>query len=346
MNDCLSGIRQVEGEGPYWHYGQARRWLSLADQGQTEALERAEQHVTKARSLRPNWFLPARLAGLLAQAKDDDETAIEHFKLAIELGDNEADVIRRVSALLYRNGRYAEADQMFRRLEKQASLSGLTGRLAADVSLRMKDYDRAVAMARTESVDSQDYRDSLWLSRVLRIAARQAEAEQRDDEAKAMLQEAEDALRNAVKMEGAGQEAWLDLVRFLVVEERREEAVAVVEGIERNLADRFGPLFLARCYDLVDRDAEAQGCYEKALASSSDDVTVVRSVVRAFLRGGEVAKAKVQLRRIISGDLKADRQNQMWARRTLAMFMGTKIEAQASAEALQLVQANLDLQPD
>src|SRR5262249_50064346 len=136
------------------------------------------------------------------ELEGNTELMLEHLKQAVELGDRTLAVVRRVAQLLDERGRGKEADDILRRLEAQAPISNDLQRLAAEVSLRL-DIDRALTLARKAiSVDSKDYKERVWLARILSAGGRTAEAEVE--------------FEAAVKIAGDKPEVWVAFVQHAV----------------------------------------------------------------------------------------------------------------------------------
>ena len=97
-------------------------------------------------------------------------------------------MVRRTVQLLYKRGRYAEAERVIQILPEQTPLLGDVRRLAAEVSLQSGDYDRALQLAgEAVAANSTDYHDLIWQGQMLWAAsqpadfdpAKRAEAERR-----------------------------------------------------------------------------------------------------------------------------------------------------------------------
>ena len=101
---------------------------------------------------------------------------------------------------------------------------------------------------------SRDYRDYVWLGQVLWVVGRKAEVEP--------------ALRQAVTLAPDFPAPRVVLVEHLMRMGMTEQAQAAVREAEGSLAKLKPPLALARCYDLVGRNEEAEKLYRAVLAES------------------------------------------------------------------------------
>ena len=72
--------------------------------------------------------------------------------------------MRRTIELLNAQHRFAEADQVLRRLEQQPlALSNDVERLASEASARVEDLGRAAEIATKVAKSSRDWHDYIWL---------------------------------------------------------------------------------------------------------------------------------------------------------------------------------------
>src|SRR5205809_211587 len=86
----------------------------------------------------PGWSRVPVLEAGLEELDDNPERAVECYQRALELGNRQPAIIRRVVQLLFERRRYAEAEQVIRKLleHDHAPISGDLGRLAAEIALR------------------------------------------------------------------------------------------------------------------------------------------------------------------------------------------------------------------
>ena len=81
----LEEIHDLEGEGPFWHYGQAA--LCLVTKPATPALEQtAFENLAIARKLRPGWAQVPLLTAQIEDRQGQTDAALQDYLLAINLG--------------------------------------------------------------------------------------------------------------------------------------------------------------------------------------------------------------------------------------------------------------------
>jgi cellulose synthase operon protein C len=351
----LKEIRELEeGEGPFWHYGQAALCLltkpgspALDDAAFQHQLKSAVQHLDAARRLRPGWTRVMLLTARIQDRQGQYGAALQNYLEAIDLGEHNPEAVRRAIELLNSRQRYAEADQILRRLEQQPTMiSNDLERLAREVSARLDDLDRALAIAKKIAADSQDWRDLVWLGQLQSLLGRRDQAASRPDEAKGRLADAEKSLLKAVQLKTDEPETWVALIRFYAATGRKPDAEATIRLAERKLPAETSALALAICYEAVGNAAEATKQFDSVLAKNAKDPFVVRRAAEFFMRSGRLADAEVQLRVIVSGHVAAKPDDVVWARRALASVLRASGSYPKIQQALALIAQNSPATPD
>jgi tetratricopeptide (TPR) repeat protein len=338
MTAVLKEIKGLEGEGPYWHYGQAALTLLNNSSSETAAFE----HLTAAHDLRPNWSRVPMLMGQIHDKHGEIDPALDEYLKAIDLGERSPAAIRRTVELLYSRQRYAEVDQLLRKLDQsQANLSDDFIRLKSEIKLRTDDPVAGLDIARKAAADSKNWRDHLWLGQLLTLLGQRAEVAQRTDESQARFGEAEKSLREAVKLGAEIPDTWVTLIRFYAATGRKHEAEAMIPKAEKWIVGPAAPFALGACYETVGDMDSATKQYQKALAAGEQDPRVVRRVVAFYLREGKFDAAEAPLRKIVSGKVTAKPEDVTWARRALASVLRASGNYQKLQEALALLEKNI-----
>ncbi len=238
MEKTLADIERVTGHSAYWCYGQAVR-LSLRAKSHPDdknaLLSEALGYLAKARELRPSWTRISMVTADIYEQQGKLHEALESDMEAIELGDRSAAVIQRATNLLYQQQRYADADQLLRRLEtQQVALSPEVNLMGAATAYYQGEFDRALEMARKAvSEDSTNYEQHLSLGHMLKLLGRQAKAEGKGNVSEPLLADAEKAFRRAVELKPEAPETWVALIQFLGAAGRIDEAKkSIAEAVE------------------------------------------------------------------------------------------------------------------
>jgi tetratricopeptide (TPR) repeat protein len=324
----VRAIRGAEGEdGALWRYGEATRLILQARHGDRTALAEAHRRSTEVAERRPTWSRVPLLQAALADLEGNPDRALEEYLLATQRGERGPEVLRRVLGLLYERRRYAEANQVLRDLRDQVHLEGTLARLGTAVALATQDADQALALARQAvPADSREGRDYLWLGQVLAVLGRRAEAEP--------------ALRRAVQLAPASPDARVALVQFLAGTGQQAEAETALHEAQRALAGEQAPLALAACCEALARWDEAEAQYQAALAARPGDVAVLHAAASHYLRRGQPLKAEPHLRKLLAAESRAADAETSWARRSLALVLGTGGDYRQFRDALALLDRN------
>ncbi|HXG12847.1 MAG TPA: tetratricopeptide repeat protein, partial [Gemmataceae bacterium] len=330
-------VRRLEGENgalaPYCEAAllvqTARHWASsrLTPAGSQRPLAEARRLLALAAERRPSWPRPLLLLADVALLENNVDAAIDHYKQARNLGAGSPELTRRLVDLLYARQRYAEAEEILSQMQNDAPLPAGLSKVAAAIALRREDSGRALELARQAVAGSKDFRDYLWLGRMLWSAG------QRD--------QAEAALRHALRLADNVPDTWVALATYLARADRPAEAEALIEQARRKLPPDLAPLALAQCYLALGRPDRAEEQYRAAVEARPDDVLVRRTVALFYLDRDQLEQAKPHLRFLFAPTTKAPLGDAAWARRTLALALASGGDYAQSFEALTLVELNL-----
>lgn len=335
--DTLNEIERIEGQGPLWQYGEAVRLTIEGRSGNSDALEAALKHLAQARMARPAWSRIPLLMAEIAEIRNDDAGAVRGYMQAIELGERNPRAINRVVRLLYEQRQYVEADRVIRRLEEQRSpFSGDMVRMAANISLRLDDFDRAMELAEDAAEGSTDYRDYLWLAQVLGVLGR--------------IKEAEKKFRQAIEFSEDAPEVWVAFIGFLVRSNQLEKAESLLDEVKQSITDEKLPLTLASCYEAMRQTSSAEEHYQTALSASPDDARVLRRVANFYLSQGNSIATKPHLERMVGQAITVEPDDLRWSRRNLAMILSSQGDYASYERGISLLNQNLasdsDSMPD
>ena len=73
-------------------------------------LSEARDKLRQAQRLRPTWVLVPLLLGDIAREQKDDDAALGYYQRAMELGNRDAETYAQVAIIMYRRGRFDDAD--------------------------------------------------------------------------------------------------------------------------------------------------------------------------------------------------------------------------------------------
>ncbi len=341
VKKVVQEIRELEGEGPLWHYGEAA--LCLLSKPATAALDEAAfQHISAARNLRPDWPALSLLTARIQDRRGEHTAALQSYLEAIQLGEHSSGAVRRATELLYAAQRYSEADQLLRHFEQQPTLfSGDIERMASKVSARLDDLDRALVLARKVAADSRDWQDQVWLGQLQGLVGLQAQSAGRSDESKSRLTEAETSLRAAIQLKPEAPEPWVALIRFYAALGRTTDAEAAIRQAQSKLPAQTAALAMAASYEALGNVAEASKQYQLALSHPDQSALAVRQAAEFEMRCGKFAEAEAHLRMIVGGQVGAQPDEVASARRALAAILRASGSYPKIQDALAIIELNL-----
>ncbi|MBN1912299.1 MAG: tetratricopeptide repeat protein [Pirellulales bacterium] len=364
MQQALNEIARIDLKGPSWHYHSALRLCKKAEEkgktkGESEILWReALDHVSRARTARPQWAILPRLAGLIHERLGEEKDAIANLQEAINLGDRDLGGINTLAELLRKAGRMQEWRQVLKLVEGGKTVlspSALANR--AEDSLRTGDYDSAeadyglaVERLRQLIAKSEDFRQHREFARYLLQYGKLALRRKDKTEADARMREAETALRRAAKLEPNDPLSWALLIEAARLREADSSSInAILDEIRKTVSPEKKALILGQSYAQLQRIAEAEQQYLAALAQSKNDPVIVRNVAQFYLLNKNPKmkeKADPLLRMIIASDDPAHKNHVAWARFELALLLARSGSYEDLKSALELLDKNLALHPD
>jgi tetratricopeptide (TPR) repeat protein len=329
LQRVLNDMRGIERQaGPLSRYARAASLYLEAVQGNKEGLNEARRLLTEVAPRRPSWAQVPLLVGRIEELEGNLGRALDQYQRAIDLGNRHPAVMRRVVQLLYDRRHYTEAEMVLRRLPDAATASRGFDRLAAEVALRNRDYERALQLARKAvSEGSTDYRDHLWLGQVFSLAGRN------DD--------AETSLRRATQLAEHAPDAWVALVQHLAQSGQTAKADHALQEAGPKLPKQQATLVLAQCQEVLGRPDQAATLYRKAAAEQPEDPAALRAVAGFYLRTGRSSQAEPLFRRLLDPRGRAPEADVAWARRWLAVALAGTGDYADVREALGMVERNL-----
>ena len=342
MEAAHKAIRDIEGQGPYWHYCEAVRLTLPVTKSDDPRLTQALQHLAEAGAARPSWSRVPLLTGTVYYQQGNRAKALEQFLKAIELGELNPTAMRRAVQLLSQEGRFEEALGLIRLLEaRQVPLSDDLQRLRGEISYETGDLETALEFARKSAAESTDFREHVWLGHLLDVARRRALAEQNQQLAQQFQEEAEKVLLRAVELNDGTAETWVPLIRFYSAAGMKQQAAKAIEDARNRLPQEEAALALAQCYDALGQLDAAYENYRAALKRAPDHPAVIRAAADFYWRTGRVKLAIEQLNRLLDGKVQTQPADVAWARRLMAVILVQQGGYKNLLQAEKLVEQNL-----
>src|SRR5205823_6063648 len=154
---------------------------------------------------------------------------------------------------------------------------------AAFIALRNNRTDDAIQIAE-EAIqsESRDYRDHLWLGRLLAATGKKPEL-------------AEESLRKAVELENHTAETWVALVRFLAGlkdKKKADDARTLLGVIQSSVKAEESALAMAQCYNALGENDRAREFYEQAVKARPTDAAILGDFASFRMQHNELKEAE------------------------------------------------------
>jgi tetratricopeptide (TPR) repeat protein len=328
LEEIIKQFRAIEGEaGALWHYAEAARLVMLAEQGDRSGLRQATKLLMEAERVREQWSRVPVLRARIAELEERYDDMMSEYRAAMRLGERRPAIVRRVVQLLYERRRYDEADTEITKLIEQAPLTGDLGKLAAETALNKPDTQKALERAKV-AVDSnsRDFQDHLWLGNIYAALRHRKEADQ--------------AYGEAIRLAPQQPSPYVAFIRFLAKTGRADQAEEVLAQARSQLPPDKRALAVVEALQALGRNPDAEKEYLAALKAWPDDPSLLRSVSDFYLSHGAPTLAAPYLRRLLTPDVKADKEDRAWGRRSLAFVLALTHEEASVEEALRLLDQN------
>ena len=329
VNKALAHVQEIEGSGPLWNYGKAVELCLRAEkESKPNLYEEAKEHLSTARLVRPNWSRLYTLMARISEAQGNEDSAIKNYVQAIDMGERDPAMGRRAVELLYQRRRYADADNLIRKLqEREVAISGEMAQLATEISLRLNDRERALQLVQGATSQLRDAKDFIWAGRALSALGKNDEAEEK--------------FLEAVNRDQSSPEAWVALIQHYGRTLQAKKAESAIRDAEKFMKSEGATAAIGQAYESVGNLKEAQAQFEAALLASPKDLPTIRRTADYYMRHQAFQKAEPLLKRVVDMGTNASNDDHVWARRNLAMTIGANGSPAALKEAINLIEENL-----
>ena len=306
-----------------------------SDDEKRRSVTEASKLINEAVTVRPEWNPLWRVRGEIHQYNGDLAAAISDYQRALQYnsGASQAGIAQRLVQLLYATNRFSDANDVLKRAGNIDTSEGMR-RLAEDTIFKGGDEEarkRSLAMVKEDvDKDPNNPLNQIWYGNFLERTGDSAGAEA--------------AYHKAVKVGPKMVQTWELLVRRLIMNNKKDEAVEVVREAALAVADK--PTTLAKLYERIAENEQAEKFYTVALNTDPDNWGLIRDLVDFYFRTSQADKALPYLDRVIqsSGRPGADS-----AQHSAEVDASRRLKAQALAsngnyervmEATKLVELN------
>ena len=336
--DLVKELQKIEGgNGTYWRFAQAALLLDKVRRGASKDLEEARVLADQISRQRPDWWAGPTLHGELAElagSPDQADQAVEHYLRAVDLGNAQPPLARRLVGLLNERNRLSDIDHVAQVLrERGVALDEITLVKAVE-AIRKQDFDQGIALARQIfNEKSTNPADHLTLGRFYSSAG-QSDAAGKEFE-------------RAVELGPGVPDAWLTYVQYLAQAKQIEQAKKTIEAARQALPADRAALTLAQCWMAVGDFKRAEDLLGKALSGEgkSADPNALKTAALVALSQNQLFKVDEYLTRLDhAANLSAS--DKAWANRIRVALLLKKGRMADQDQALALIDQNLRDNPN
>ena len=295
------------------------------------------------------------LLGLIAELEKDESAALAHYMRAIDLGNPDQEIVRKVANILYRRGRVAQADDVIKKWEEQGTAeTPEIGRLASRVSAALgEDLDRALEKRRFPL--RRDLRSPVTICGSAACTPSGGEWQDAYDSIDKAITLAADGRRRLLghgPTVGGLEQAMRGRQELGVGEGEIAEAERVVTQATKDIEADKRDQVVGQCYELLGRIDDAAKKFDEATKEKRNNSGLQEAAVRFYVKHPKYPKysekAREILGRFVNGELteKEDLVTVPWARRELAQILGASGNYQDFLQAMKLSDANLQASPN
>ncbi len=287
-------------------------------------MPQVREWVAAAQEARPNWGEAARTWAHLLMAQRDQLGAIEALQRSLELNPGDVMTARSLFSLLVDLQRFDDAGKALAQIPESQRLPAERQLVQVFRLLNGEDIQ-------LEIVEDPATTANQWLLIGKLLASGQK------------FDEAEKAVRLALKQAPQDSGTWLTLVQVLVAKSDISAAIAATREAQLQLVERDAPLVIAACYELMNDRPQTMRFFSMAENQEPDSPRVLRAVAAYLLKLNQGANALPYLDRLIADHESSSENagdNQAWARRSKALVLASTRRYQDFKAALALLDAN------
>jgi tetratricopeptide (TPR) repeat protein len=326
--EALGGLEAVEGpDGPTARVLDAERILWTATSGDSAALGKAGEQLTVAARGRPHDPVIEFLQGRVAELVGRPAEALRQYRVAFDDGLADRPVEDLFANLAGKGGtapitvlrdQLPLADRL--RPDRHRSL------ITAAAFLYKEGDLQAFAARLTAAAPPADAVTLTWLGRLFARLKLDAAAT--------------DCFRRATIGAPKSPEGWLAQFAHEAAKGNSAGSGSAATHVRETMAPIEAHLVVGRALESVGQLDAAQKEYENAAALKPDETQPLRLLAALSLRRGQSDEASKRLEQIVRIANPTSPEDQIWARRTLALQIAAKQPSEGFARALELLEKN------
>jgi tetratricopeptide (TPR) repeat protein len=350
VDQSLAEIAKAEGDkGPIGSLALVIRRLpevrTIADKAtRAAAISDLRTLATRAKADRPGWGRAYVVLAQLDELEGLSDSALAHYKDAIDKGERQEFVIRRVVELYRERRQDDQAAVLLNSLHTEIILPDDLERFRAIKDLLARDIPATErpTIDRIAPAESKEWRIQLLRGSLLAAIGADADAQV--------------AFRKAVEFGDYVPETWGALVTHLIRLGKTDDARRATQQVERKI-DVKDPIYaaktpghkadliitLAGCQEMIGDFKQAEERYRASVEVAPREKNSNRELILFLKRTGRHEEADSRLRKLTDAP---EQDLARWARRYLAISLMYQRDAYPQrTNALQLLERNLAVKP-
>ena len=276
-----SVLRELTDNDPNVRYLRARRLLLSFDRRSQQEKQDLDRSIKELRAERPKWYPAVALAALYASLQGDSRQALADYSSAFELGDRRPEVLQQIITLLFKEGRFEEAQKYLSyRTANDVSVPFFDA-MAIELAIKQDRSASALEIARQSVERFPD--DAMHRITLANLLIRYGDS-----------QEGLEVLRNAVRAFKSDSRVWLGLFAAFVQTGQADEARKTLNTLVKSsvLPPNQRYLVAAQGYELM-RDYEgARRLYKLAIDQDPEAIATRLKYAKLLTRVDPAASRK------------------------------------------------------
>lgn len=311
-------LRKLEGEkGTAWRYTKARRLLIKSLFDERPDFSAVLELIGQIEEVRPEWAYLYVLRGALSEQMKEPSKAIKAYQTAVGLSVDDIRVFERLIELLYKDGKFEDAETYIARLGQVSNRSNRISSVALRLSERNQSNTLDIARLGTEArpLDPQAW---IWYAKVIERTSRTMDPQDRQ----ASVEQAERYLVRARQLAPDQCDSVRALFQHYALTEQTPELELLAQAVEADRLitpehDRLNTL--GNMFLYLNKLDRAEDCYNKAIAAGGDAGRNGLLKAEAMVRGGKLSDAIEYLTQLAK-----DKPEMREVRQSLAMLLANR----------------------
>jgi predicted Zn-dependent protease len=280
-------LLEVTNNGPDATYLRALRLVESFNELDAAEKQNLGRLISKLRTDRPKWYAAVALSAQFSQLQRDWRRALADYRLAVDLGDRRTATLQQIITLLYRYGRFNEAQTYLSYLPATRISDRFFDNMA--VELAVKQDDSAAALETAKQSVERAPNDPMRRITLASVLARYRRTE-----------EGLDVLRAAARKFPQDSRVWLGLFSAYVQAGKPDEARSTLAALVKSsvLPEEQRYFVAAQGHEMLGNIDGAKKLYQLAVDKHPEE-TAIRLKYAKLLSKSDPKSARAHYERVL-----------------------------------------------